>query len=92
MTTTEQVQRGGRIRGCGPTFVTGMMADAPADIQDSVALMVSELATNALVHASGGFAVSVERSDGSMFVSISDRGEAPPSCRHRRRASHTGVA
>ena len=74
MTTTEQFSAVDASVGAARTFVTGMMADAPADIQDSVALMVSELATNALVHASGGFAVSVERSDGSMFVSISDRG------------------
>jgi len=78
MTTTEQFSAVDASVGAARTFVTGMMADAQADIQDSVALMVSELATNALVHASGGFAVSVERSDGSMFVSISDRGEGTP--------------
>ena len=76
--TTERFVAADESVGAARTFVAGMMVDAPADVRDSVALMVSELATNALVHAAGGFEVSVERSDGTVFVSVSDRGEGTP--------------
>lgn len=61
--------------GAARRFVTGFVADAPVDVRESVALMVSELATNALVHAAGGFDVTVERNDTTLLVSVSDRGE-----------------
>jgi len=78
VTTTEQFSAVDGSVGAARTFVTGLMEGAPTEIRDSVALMVSELATNALVHAAGGFEVSVERTDGSVLVSISDRGEGRP--------------
>ena len=57
-------------------FVAGLIADAPVDVQDSVSLMVSELATNALIHAASGFEVCVDRGDLTVLVSVSDRGDA----------------
>lgn len=59
-------------------FVSLAIADQPGDIQDSVNLMVSELATNALVHASSGFIVSIDRSDLAVTVSVTDRGAGTP--------------
>jgi hypothetical protein len=58
--------------------VTGLISDAPTEVQDSVSLMVSELATNALLHASGGFEVAVDRSERTVSVSVSDRGDGTP--------------
>ena len=55
--------------------MAGFVADAPTDIQDSVALMVSELATNALVHAASGFEVAVDCSDFALLVAVNDRGD-----------------
>ncbi len=67
-------------------FVVDAIADAPTEVKETVALMVSELATNALVHAATGFDVSVDRSDRTVLVSVRDRGDggvptlqAPPS-------------
>ena len=59
-------------------YVSGMVSDLPAELQDSVSLMVSELATNALLHASGGFDVAVDRSDTVMTVSVTDQGGGLP--------------
>jgi len=64
--------------GAARSFVAGTIVDASPDVRDSVALMVSELATNALVHAAGGFEVSVERTEGVVRVSVSDGGEGTP--------------
>jgi anti-sigma regulatory factor (Ser/Thr protein kinase) len=61
--------------GAARRFVAGMIVDAPADVRDSVSLMVSELSTNALIHAATGFDVYVDRSDLTIFISVSDRGE-----------------
>jgi two-component sensor histidine kinase len=78
MTTTERFDSADESVGAARAFVAGAIPDVSTDIRDSVALMVSELATNALVHATGGFEVVVDRSDREVFVSISDRGEGTP--------------
>jgi two-component sensor histidine kinase len=78
MTTTERFGSSDESVGAARAFVAGTIPDVTTDIRDSVALMVSELATNALVHATGGFEVVVDRSDHEVFVSISDRGEGTP--------------
>lgn len=59
-------------------FVSGLTADLPDELRDAVALMVSELATNALVHASSGFEVAIDRSPELVRVSVSDRGDGTP--------------
>jgi two-component sensor histidine kinase len=59
-------------------FVEGELTGVPTDVQDAVLLMVSELATNALVHAESGFDVTVDRSDRSVLVSVSDDGVGTP--------------
>lgn len=64
--------------GSARRFVSLAIADLPGDIQDSVNLMVSELATNALVHASSGFTVAIDRSDAAVTVSVTDRGDGTP--------------
>lgn len=64
--------------GAARSFVIGLIVDAPTEVRDSVSLMVSELTTNALIHATGGFDVSVDRSDLALLVSVSDRGAGTP--------------
>ena len=59
-------------------FVSQAIADLPGELQDSANLMVSELATNALVHASSGFIVSIDRSDAAVTISVTDRGDGTP--------------
>jgi len=58
--------------------VSGLLSDAPTEVQDSVSVMVSELSTNALLHASGGFEVAVDCSELTVTVSVSDRGDGTP--------------
>ena len=76
--TTQRFSGSNESVGAARAFVVGSIVDAPPDVQDSVSLMVSELATNALIHAAGGFQVSVERTDGVVHVSVSDTGEGTP--------------
>jgi anti-sigma regulatory factor (Ser/Thr protein kinase) len=59
-------------------FVAGTIADVAVELQDSVSVMVSELSTNALVHAASGFEVTVDRSEGGVFVAVGDRGNGTP--------------
>ena len=59
-------------------FVTDALSDLSEEIQESVALMVSELATNALVHATTGFTVTVERRGDSLRVEVWDAGGGAP--------------
>jgi anti-sigma regulatory factor (Ser/Thr protein kinase) len=60
--------------GAARRFVIGTITDAPSDVRDSVSLMVSELATNALVHAASGFDVTVDRGEHFVVVAVNDRG------------------
>jgi anti-sigma regulatory factor (Ser/Thr protein kinase) len=56
-------------------FASEAVFDLPSEIQDAVLLMVSEISTNALVHASTGFEVIIERSVAGVMISITDRGD-----------------
>jgi anti-sigma regulatory factor (Ser/Thr protein kinase) len=57
------------------------VVELPEDTQQSVMIMVSELATNAVVHADGAFLVSVECTDDVMRVEVSDQGAGAPTLR-----------
>ena len=59
-------------------FVTESLADVPAATGDVVALMVSELATNCVLHAGTEFNVTIERLEGSIRVSVTDTGGGNP--------------
>ena len=76
--TTQRFDSSDRLVGAARAFVAGVIVDLPAAVRDPVVLMVSELATNALVHADGGFDVSVDRSATAVFVAVSDRGGGTP--------------
>jgi anti-sigma regulatory factor (Ser/Thr protein kinase) len=76
MTTRRRLEASDASVRAARRFVVGLIADAPTDVQESVSLMVSELATNALVHAASGFEVAVDRGDLAVLVSVRDRGDA----------------
>ena len=59
-------------------FVAQEVADAPPAVREAVVLMVSELATNALVHAGGGFVVRVDRDGSAIRVTVTDDGPGTP--------------
>jgi anti-sigma regulatory factor (Ser/Thr protein kinase) len=60
-------------------FVRDAVGDLPTEMRDAIALMTSELATNALVHTDGGFQMTIERTEERLQVSVADRSEQLPS-------------
>jgi anti-sigma regulatory factor (Ser/Thr protein kinase) len=58
-------------------FVREALAELPEEACYAVALVVSELATNALLHAATGFEVNVHR-DGTIRLAVIDGDPAPP--------------
>ncbi len=59
-------------------FVGNAVTDLGTDVRDAAVLMVSELATNAIVHAGSGFEVGIERSATSLRVEVTDIGAGEP--------------
>jgi anti-sigma regulatory factor (Ser/Thr protein kinase) len=67
--------------GASRKFVAETLSDVPEDIRESAVLMMSELATNAVVHALTGFEVCIERSSTQVRVEVADVGEGEPRLR-----------
>jgi anti-sigma regulatory factor (Ser/Thr protein kinase) len=65
----------------GRQFVCDATADLPSEIREQIALMVSELATNSLVHAVTGFEIRIDRSDARIRVEVTDLGGGQPTLR-----------
>ena len=59
-------------------FVAGMLVDVPTDLSDAIAVMVSELAMNAVQYAGTQFGVRAEVSAGSLRVEVTDAGGGLP--------------
>ena len=65
-------------------FVTEAVTGVSRETIDSVTLLVSELATNAIVHADTDFVVRVEWTKRQVCVEVSDTGAGIPALRHSR--------
>jgi anti-sigma regulatory factor (Ser/Thr protein kinase) len=65
-------------------FVSSAVADVPKEIADRAALMVSELATNAIRHGGSDFEVLVELTSDALHVEIADSGGGSPTVRRAR--------
>ena len=63
-------------------FAVASCADCPEDVCDTVALLVSEVATNALVHGAGDVEVKVVRRGDRLRVEVSDGSPQLPRPRH----------
>ena len=61
--------------GASRRFVSDVIGDLPREVRDPIVLMVSELVTNALVHATGGFRMRMERTGTELRVSVFDGGD-----------------
>jgi anti-sigma regulatory factor (Ser/Thr protein kinase) len=59
-------------------YVFDLLGDIDPDIADDAAVMVSELATNSLRHASSQFVVRVERAGDEITISVEDSGPGAP--------------
>jgi anti-sigma regulatory factor (Ser/Thr protein kinase) len=62
-------------------FATDALQGVPAEVLDSVELMVSELATNCVRHASTQFDLTVSRHRGTIRVEVTDRSGGTPTMR-----------
>ena len=58
-------------------FVTDAMESVGAYVSDELLLVVSELATNAVLHGTGGMEVRVHPSPGQVRVEVLDDGGSP---------------
>ena len=61
--------------------VTEAFDGAPSDVVETVALLVSELATNSIRHASAGFTLGIERRPDRFRISVADAGPGSPELR-----------
>lgn len=59
-------------------FVRNTLAGLPKDLVADVELMVSELASNCVVHARTGFEVCLLRAPGTLRVEVTDEGLGDP--------------
>jgi anti-sigma regulatory factor (Ser/Thr protein kinase) len=66
------------------------LGEAPPDVIDSVAVMVSELATNSVRHAASAFTLSIERDHRQVRVAVTDDGDRLPSLRVPDPRDHSG--
>lgn len=63
-------------------FVSAALAGGPGDALDSVALMVSELASNCIRHTDSGFDLSLCVTRDEIRVEVTDSGGGEPRVRH----------
>jgi anti-sigma regulatory factor (Ser/Thr protein kinase) len=59
-------------------FVLHAVGDVPPGLRDAIAVMVGELAMNAVQHARTDFQVTVEMADGTLRVEVTDSGGTYP--------------
>ncbi|MGH8962824.1 MAG: ATP-binding protein [Jatrophihabitantaceae bacterium] len=62
-------------------FVLETLAGLPAETLDELALMVSELATNCVVHTGTQFRLCVQRAEQEVRVEVTDGGSGEPRMR-----------
>lgn len=63
-------------------FVIDTLPDLPEETSAELALMVSELATNCVLHAKSEFQVKVSRTPREVRVEVSDTGTGNPQIQH----------
>lgn len=71
-------------------FVAETLSDDTATVADIVSLLVSEIVTNAVLHARTEVRVSIERAEDTIRVEIADECVSGPQVRHVTRQASTG--
>jgi anti-sigma regulatory factor (Ser/Thr protein kinase) len=59
-------------------FVADVLGDADPNVLDAAVLMVSELATNAVVHTTSPFGIGIDQLDHEVRISVTDHGAGTP--------------
>jgi anti-sigma regulatory factor (Ser/Thr protein kinase) len=62
-------------------FVLQAAGDVPPALRDAIAVMVAELAMNAVQHARTDFEVTIDRAAATMRVEVTDSGDGRPAAR-----------
>lgn len=78
MTTRRSFDLNRRSVAASRRFVLDAVTDLTEELREAAILMMSELATNAIVHAATGFEVSIERSADWLRISVTDVGGGAP--------------
>jgi anti-sigma regulatory factor (Ser/Thr protein kinase) len=63
-------------------FVAAELRDLPSDVLNRALLMVSELSTNALIHAGTSFEVEIEHDERELTITVRDTGPGVPTLRN----------
>ncbi|HEX7355820.1 MAG TPA: ATP-binding protein [Mycobacteriales bacterium] len=63
-------------------YVVGLLDHLPDDLTTTAALLVSELAANAVLYGAGPFEVTVHRSEGTARIGVTDAGSGDPAPQH----------
>jgi anti-sigma regulatory factor (Ser/Thr protein kinase) len=71
-------------------FVHAALAQESEDLRSDASLLVSEVVTNAVLHASGPVGIEVLHKDGTYRVVVSDRSKTPPAEKGYQRDDATG--
>ena len=71
-------------------FVADALGDNDPKMVNAAVLMVSELATNVVVHTTSPFGVSIDQFDHEVRVSVTDHGQGTPHLRHPTAADTDG--
>ena len=71
-------------------YVAQCLPEVGRAVADSVALIVSELATNSIEHAGTPFTVDIEQMPGRVRIGVTDWGAGTPAVRHPEPVAPTG--
>jgi len=63
-------------------WVAAELSSLPSDVLNPALLMVSELSTNALIHAGTSFEVQIEHSERELTITVRDTGPGVPTLRN----------
>jgi anti-sigma regulatory factor (Ser/Thr protein kinase) len=71
-------------------FVAETLVDATANVAEIVTLLVSEMVTNAVLHARTDIRVSIKRGEDAIRVEVADESSSGPMVRHFSQQAATG--
>jgi anti-sigma regulatory factor (Ser/Thr protein kinase) len=90
--TTQKIELAPEVASCSRArrFVLASLAHAPDDMRDDASLLVSEVVTNALLHAHGPVTVEVRQRGGGCRIAVSDGSSTGPAEKGYRADDATG--
>ncbi|HEY1650389.1 MAG TPA: ATP-binding protein [Acidimicrobiales bacterium] len=92
MTPLQKIELTGDVASCSTArrFVREALAQADDDVRANASLLISELVTNALLHANGPATVEVRQKGSAYRIAVSDGSRTPPAQKGYRVDDATG--